>query len=96
VREIEDRDYPGRIAASEKARGAQPRHPSGPSDQEDGTAEDWDAGAGQRVFAAGISTVAQPALPGGGSGGRGLSPAGAECGGIARSTAAGERANPQQ
>jgi hypothetical protein len=95
LRELRRVEVLARVKCRERARRAQPRHPSGPTDQDD-TEEDWDAGAGQRVFAAGISTRAQPALPAGGSGGGRLSPAGAESGPVAGDLPAGERANNQQ
>ena len=86
-------------AGSPQAKGrveTQPRHASGPVDQEDEAEEDSDARAGQRVFTAGISAGAQRAVPARGSGGGGLSPAGAERGGVAGSIPAGERADHRQ
>jgi len=58
-------------------------HASGPLDQEHEAEEDSDARAGQRAFTAGLSAGAQPALPGRGSGGPGLSPPGTERGAVA-------------
>src|ERR1039458_3824670 len=86
----------GGIAESQRASGAQSRHASGPVDQEDEAQEDWDARAGECVFAAGISAGAQPALPVRGSGGGGLSPAGTQRGGVTGDFPAGERAGHQQ
>src|ERR1035437_8783454 len=96
VREAGDRDHCGRVAAGERASGAQPLHASGPVDQEDEAEEDWHARAGEPLLTAGISAGAQRAVPVRGSGGGELSPPDAERDTVAGGIPAGERADHRQ
>src|ERR1051326_3955896 len=62
VRATGGRDYRRQLTASQGARGASPRHASGPAGEEAAARRDCDTGGGQCVPGGGLPGRAQPAL----------------------------------